>query len=181
MAADSIYEELKQREFIKGPKIAALLSEKSLSSPTKLEVIDAMRKVTREAGNRDKRVDETISKRGGWIWQQYAKLWARQLIGFEGDYVVIDSDVVWFRDVRLIDHCEGESSSNTTQTDAYCRYLYATSNQYREAYLQSVTQVLGLDFAKASARGGSSRGIAWRKGEHISGITHHMVFSRGCA
>ena len=83
VAADSIYEELKQREFVKGPKIAALLSEKSLSSPTKLEVIDAMRKVTREAGNRDKRVDETISKRGGWIWQQYAKLWARPLVGFE--------------------------------------------------------------------------------------------------
>ena len=57
VSTDSIYEELKQREFVKGPKIAALLSEKSLSSPTKLELIDAMIKVTRREGNRNMKVE----------------------------------------------------------------------------------------------------------------------------
>lgn len=179
VSTDSIYEELKQREFVKGPKIAALLSEKSLSSPTKLELIDAMIKVTRREGNRNMKVEEEISKRGGWIWQQYAKLWARQLIGFDGDYVVIDSDVVWFRDVRLVDQCKGAHNvtKGVSQMGVHCRYFYATSNQYHEAYLQSVTEVLGLDFARSSSGEGSSGGITWTKGRHISGITHHMVLS----
>ena len=179
MCADSIYEELKQREFIKGPKVAALLSEKSLPSPSKLEVTDGMIKATRKEGIKDKRVEKKILERGGWIWQQFAKLWARQLIGFDGDYVVIDSDVVWFKDVRLVDHCE--NAPNTTkgdsQVDVHCRYFYATSKQYREAYLQSVTQVLGLDFTRSSRDRSRSQGISWSKEGHISGITHHMVLS----
>ena len=125
-----LYEELRQREFTRSPKVAALLSEKSLPSPSRLDVTDAMLKVARKQGIKDKRVEETILKRGGWIWQQFAKLWARQLIGFDGDYVVIDSDIVWFRDVRLVDHGDDLSSTSKggTHVDLQCRYFYATVN-----------------------------------------------------
>ena len=183
VVADSVHSRTIQKNLTVDTKITTVLSEKSLSSHSKKDVLDAMQKVMVKHSHVDKNTQKNILQRGGWIWQQFAKLWARQLIGFGGDYVVIDSDVVWLKDVQLIDrdHCESLSaaganqSSGSSRIGAQCRYLYATSNQYHEAYLQSVTEILGLDFSRATSQ--SSGSPVWRKGQHVSGISHHMVFS----
>jgi len=97
--------------------------------------------------------EHTVWGRGGWFLQQLLKFYAGSVLGI-GDYVLLDSDIVWFRNVSFIN-----------ATDEYgipTRYHYATSNQYHGPYVATLKRISGLELFKGN-------------GVHRSGIVHHMV------
>ncbi len=92
----------------------------------------------------------------GWFLQQLLKLYAGRVLQLD-DYVLLDSDCVWHRDVSLI-------SSNQTDSSGPPTYYYATSTQYHPPYIATMKRVAGVSKYE--------RG----KGERFrSGVVHHMV------
>jgi hypothetical protein len=64
-----------------------------------------------------------------------------------------------------------------------CSYNYATSFQYHEPYLETLQRMLGIDLLNPTGltrfRGFGPGDSSHRKGTyHLSGIVHHMAFSR---
>ena len=97
--------------------------------------------------------EHTVWGRGGWFLQQLLKFYAGRVLSI-GDYVLLDSDIVWFRNVSFV---------NATDVDGVpTRYNYATSNQYHGPYVATLKRISGLDLFKG-------------KDVHRSGIVHHMV------
>ena len=97
--------------------------------------------------------EHTVWGRGGWFLQQLLKFYAGRVLGI-GDFVLLDSDIVWFRNVSFV---------NATNEDGVpTRYNYATSNQYHGPYVATLRRISGLDLFKG-------------KDVHRSGIVHHMV------
>jgi hypothetical protein len=88
----------------------------------------------------------------GWFLQQILKIYAGVVLNLD-DYVLLDSDLVWFKDVTFI-----KSWSKTGQRT----YYYATSNQYHPPYIASLKRIAGI-------------GLLPNQKFHRSGIVHHMV------
>lgn len=91
------------------------------------------------------------SSKVNWYLQQAIKLYAGQYLNL-GDYVVLDSDLVWLKDVRFI-HSSGQQNNV---------YNYAPSNQFHPSYHSTVRSIIGLKLT--------------REHPHYSGISHHIVF-----
>jgi hypothetical protein len=77
-------------------------------------------------------------------------------LGLDGDYVVLDADIVWHRDVTFIDR----SAAARDKYDGMNRYLYAYSTQYHAPYASTMQLLLGIRPMEAP---------------HKSGIVHHLV------
>jgi hypothetical protein len=90
----------------------------------------------------------------GWFLQQLLKFYAGRMLNLDS-YVLLDSDITWFRDVRFVN-----SSSNGTT-----RYNYAVSNQYHPAYIATLQRISGQRLVK-------------NPDAHRSGIVHHMVLAK---
>ena len=82
----------------------------------------------------------------GWFFQQVVKIYAGEFLGLE-DFVVLDSDLVFFRDIKF-------------KNDSIGRYNYAYSSQWHASYRATMKLILGIDHTP---------------GPYYSGICHHMV------
>jgi hypothetical protein len=102
--------------------------------------------------------ERTVWGKIGWFLQQLLKLYAGKVLKL-GDFVLLDSDVMWFRDIRFIN---GTYVHPTTQKP-YIRYNYASSGQYHGPYFASLKRISGVDMYDFT-------GSVFR-----SGIVHHMV------
>lgn len=117
-------------------------------------VCDVMLQTVREIGkyplDKGKSIFENILwQRAGWFLQQLLKLYAGIVLKLE-DFVLLDSDIVWYKEVRFI---------NKTSSS----YFYAYSSQYHPSYRSSMRLILGLDHTP---------------GQYYSGICHHMVIKK---
>jgi Family of unknown function (DUF6492) len=86
----------------------------------------------------------------GWFLQQLLKLYAGRVLNL-GDYILLDSDLVWFRDVRFLAECNATSRS----------FYYASSCQYHPSYMNTLGPISGVGPVESKI--------------HRSGIVHHMV------
>jgi len=90
-----------------------------------------------------------------WYLQQLLKIYAGRMLSL-GDYVLLDGDCVWFKDVKFI-------ADEQTSLTAPFKYNYATSTQVHGAYLASSVRISGVPI------------ITGRNQKHRSGVVHHMV------
>lgn len=98
--------------------------------------------------------EKTAWSRAHWFMQQLFKLYAGKVLNLD-DFVLLDSDVVWFRNITFI---------NST-SDGWVRYNYASSSQYHPPYMATLKRIAGVDLFPAPQ--------VFR-----SGICHHMVISK---
>ena len=99
----------------------------------------------------------------GWYLQQLIKLYCGRAIGGR-DVLVVDSDVVFFRDVAFVER--------TVKTEKGCNatYRYAFSRESHGAYEKTNLALLGPTFgALAKSKLEEPTGA-------ISGVVHHMIF-----
>jgi hypothetical protein len=102
--------------------------------------------------------ERTLWGRIGWYLQQLLKLYAGRVLHLQ-DFVLLDSDVMWFRDVRFVN---GSFVHPVTHLP-YTRYNYASSGQYHRPYFSTLTRIAGVEMFDFT-------GDVFR-----SGITHHLV------
>ena len=95
--------------------------------------------------------EHAVWVRPGWYLQQLLKLYAGKVLGL-GDYILLDSDLIWFNDVNFTVNCDASSR----------QYYYASSRQYHAAYMASISKISGVP-------------IIQNVTVHRSGIVHHMV------
>lgn len=95
----------------------------------------------------------------GWYYQQILKVYAGEVLKIE-DYVILDSDLIWMKNVSFISPNQSHSPIHT--------YLYATSWQYYPSYHATSKKITGLEMFKESGKGKKFK----------SGIVHHMVISK---
>ena len=92
----------------------------------------------------------TFKMKYGWYLQQIIKLEAGSKLDLE-DYVLLDSDLIWFTPQRLLHSVNAETGVPT--------YNYAVSMQNNPGYRDTTKLLTGLK----------------RKGGFKSGVVHHMV------
>lgn len=90
----------------------------------------------------------------GWFLQQVLKLTAGTVLGLN-DYVLLDSDIVWFKNISFINSTIGNNVS----------FNYASSTQYHPAYMAILKRISNVDLLKNQPL-------------HRSGICHHMVIAK---
>lgn len=116
-------------------------------------VVDA--KITRVTGQESTNsFQKELQRKTGWYLQQLAKFYAGTVLKLD-DYVVLDADIVWHKDVPLIDR-----SLTAERIPNLNRYLYAYSTQVHPAYASTMRQLLDIEATP---------------GKHMSGIVHHIV------
>ena len=100
-------------------------------------------------------VEKTIYSKTGWHLQQLLKFYAGPILGLE-DYVIFDSDIIWFKNTSFIAG-KNETTNNTA-------YYYASSNQYHPSYISTTNRISNT---------GMFNGNVWR-----SGVCHHLVIKK---
>jgi len=118
----------------------------------------------------------------GWFLQQILKMYAGKILNLE-DFVILDSDIVWLRNVYFISENNAVRSppssissistnssinsstnmntSNTTTT----KYYYTTSTQYHPSYVSTSKRISGIEMFATKER-------------FRSGVCHHMVIAK---
>lgn len=99
--------------------------------------------------------ERTVWMKNGWFLQQILKLYAGIVLELD-DYVLLDSDVIWFQPIHFLNH------TNTNHPEL-STYNYASSGQYHQPYFASLKKIGGVDMFDFT-------GSVFR-----SGIVHHMV------
>jgi cyclophilin family peptidyl-prolyl cis-trans isomerase len=99
--------------------------------------------------------ETTVWGRIGWFLQQLLKFYAGRVLNL-GDYVLLDSDIIWFKDTKFI------NETHTVNGKEVTRYYYASSSQYHAPYMATLKKISGVDLYKSPDT-------------HRSGIAHHMV------
>jgi hypothetical protein len=122
-------------------------------------ISDVMIESVRERGvyplNGKSQFETTVWGRIGWFLQQLLKFYAGKVLGL-GDFVLLDSDIMWFKDTKFINETFMHNGTLTT------RYYYASSSQYHPPYIATLKKISGVDLYKSPDT-------------HRSGIAHHMV------
>lgn len=169
----------KQLAHIMSPRI--VLVDESVFPFTGENVTQVMFETVRERGlypmTGNSQFEKTVWGRIGWFLQQLLKLYAGRVIGL-GDFVLLDSDLVWFKDIKFFADSSTDSATSTTTPvttpstesassvtlPAYTgpRYNYVTSSQYHGAYLAILERIAGVPFLA-------------NQPVHRSGVCHHMV------
>lgn len=99
-------------------------------------------------------LERTVYLKLGWFLQQLLKLYAGTVLGLD-DYLLLDSDLIWFRNVRFL---------NRTLADGTKSYNYASSGQWNPNYRATLQKIGGVP------------AYDWpEKQVFRSGIVHHMV------
>jgi hypothetical protein len=154
-------------------------------------VTEVMFEAVRERGvypmSGSSQFEKTLWGRIGWFLQQLLKFYAGKVCKLK-DFVLLDSDLIWFTDVHFI-------SNNTSLSNATVpalgtkpkyngnRYLYASSNQYHAAYLATLPRIAGVPLVED---GKVSHNFYFTSQENLllqckftqvfrSGIVHHIV------
>ena len=99
--------------------------------------------------------ESTVYGRTGWFLQQLLKFYAGNVLEI-GDYVLLDSDIIWFKDTKFI------NETITINGKEITKYYYASSSQYHPPYMATLKKISGVDLLKSPDT-------------HRSGIAHHMV------
>ena len=108
--------------------------------------------------------EKTVYGKYGWFLQQLLKLYAGRVLKLN-DYILLDSDLIWFRNISLyagkvkIELSSSLSASGPVEVNSY---YYATSRQYHAAYLATLQRVAGVPLLKANS-------------SFRSGVVHHIV------
>lgn len=97
--------------------------------------------------------EHTVYGKVGWYLQQLLKLYAGRILNID-DFVLLDSDLVWMKNVSFIHESRGKLSS----------FYYASSTQYHPPYMASLVRIGGVDVYENRT-----------EKLHRSGIVHHMV------
>lgn len=114
--------------------------------------------------------ERSVYGRLGWFLQQILKLYAGKICKLD-DFVLLDSDIIWFKDIKFIKEHVSSSSVPEQLVTPYSKpyagnkYYYTASRQYHPAYIATLAPISGVplyDFDK--------KGVIFR-----SGITHHIV------
>jgi len=90
----------------------------------------------------------------GWYLQQLLKMYAGRVIPGLLDYLVVDADVVWFKELTMI---AGRGDDGRPS-----RFYYDTAAQHVAPYFQQINRLTG--------------GQVHRVDRALSGVSHHMVF-----
>ena len=98
--------------------------------------------------------ERTVYSRMGWFLQQLLKFYAGKVLHLQ-DFVLLDSDVVWFRNTTLI------ASQGVINGKKVTKYYYASSRQRHQPYLATLPRIAGVPLIG---------GKIFR-----SGIVHHIV------
>jgi hypothetical protein len=96
--------------------------------------------------------EKSLWGRIGWFLQQLLKLYAGKVLGL-GDYVILDSDLVWFQNVTFY---------NSTK-NGFRSYNYASSGQHHGSYMATMKRISGFEMFEG------------KDDVFRSGICHHMV------
>jgi hypothetical protein len=111
--------------------------------------------------NGNSHFEKTVYGKVGWFLQQLLKMYAGKICKLN-DFVWLDSDIIWFKDVKFIaNDTESVPVSSSKRYDG-SKYYYATSSQYHPAYLATLPRISGISLL-------SDQPV------HRSGICHHMV------
>lgn len=102
--------------------------------------------------------ESTVYGRTGWFLQQLLKFYAGRVLNI-GDYVLLDSDIIWFKDTKFINETRTINGKEVT------RYYYASSSQYHSPYMATLKKISGMELYK-------------NPDTHRSGIAHHMVLAK---
>ena len=120
-------------------------------------VADVMYQSVKDAGKYEltgkSPFEGTMYGKLGWFLQQLLKFYAGKVLGL-GDFILLDSDCVWFKDIRFISAC------NSTHKSFY----YASSCQYHPSYMNTIGPISGVGPMDSKV--------------HRSGIVHHMVLAK---
>jgi Family of unknown function (DUF6492) len=92
--------------------------------------------------------EKTVYGRIGWFLQQLLKLYAGKVLGLN-DFILLDSDVVWFNDIRFTATCNETSRS----------YYYASSCQYHPPYMASLGPISGVNPVESKVHRSGARHI----------------------
>lgn len=162
---------------IMSPRI--VLVDESIFPFTGENITQVMFETVREKGlypmSGSSQFEKAVWARIGWYLQQLLKLYAGRVIGL-GDFVLLDSDLVWFTDIKFFNdslpsisstlstETATTTSTSTTTPQPYSgrRYNYVTSSQYHGAYLAILERIAGVPFLA-------------NQPVHRSGVCHHMV------
>jgi hypothetical protein len=115
--------------------------------------------------------EKTVGSRAGWFLQQLLKLYAGQVLGLQ-DFILLDSDLVWFRPVYLYNNTNRaemisfQKGLSAPPKNFSIRYNYASSGQYHPAYMATMKKIINMDPFE-------DKHDVFR-----SGIVHHMVIVR---
>lgn len=93
--------------------------------------------------------EHTVWGRSGWFLQQLLKFYAGKILNL-GDFVLLDSDIVWFKNISFVNQ-----TNNGVTT-----YNYASSNQYHAAYVSTLKQISGIPLYKGKDTHRSGRKIS---------------------
>ena len=106
-------------------------------------VSEVMIKTVEEVGlypiNGKSPFEKTVWGKIGWFLQQLLKLYAGKVLGIS-NYILLDSDVVWFKDIRFASNCSSAVQS----------YYYASSSQYHPSYLATLEKISGVGLLDGS-------------------------------
>ena len=121
-------------------------------------MIEAVREKEKYPLNGNSQFEKTIWGRIGWFLQQLLKFYAGKVCKLK-DFVLLDSDLVWFTDIRFISNKTQIEILNSTAYPSMKKglpprtdwptyngntYLYASSNQYHPAYLAILSRISGV-------------------------------------
>ena len=76
--------------------------------------------------------EKSVLLRSGWFLQQLIKLYSGKVLKLH-DFVLLDSDIVWFKDVTFVATCTSTARS----------YYYASSSQYHPSYMAVLEKISG--------------------------------------
>ena len=76
--------------------------------------------------------EKMLNLKSGWFLQQLLKLYAGKVLELH-DFVLLDSDIVWFKDVTFVATCTPTARS----------YYYASSSQYHASYMAILEKISG--------------------------------------
>eukprot|EP01038_Epipyxis_sp_PR26KG_P004065 gene4065-5809_t len=131
------------------------------------DVVDIMMETVRQKGvyplSGKTNFEHSVWGRIGWFLQQLLKFYAGKVLAIN-DYVLLDSDIVWFKNISFV-NVSSVFSPNLNITTA--KYYYASSNQYHPAYMATLKRISGVDLYKNG-----------KQDVFRSGICHHMVIIR---
>jgi hypothetical protein len=138
-------------------------------------VVDTMYQAVKEKGlypldNGKSPFERVLYSKIGWFLQQLLKLHAGKVLDL-ADFVLLDSDVVWYRDVKFIakDFADNNGSNGDAAAAPSLRtYYYATSTQYHPSYISSMKNIVDVTPLQNEHQPGKFR----------SGVVHHLPVSK---
>lgn len=126
------------------------------------KVVDTMYNAVKNKGeypldNGKSQFERILYSKIGWFLQQLLKLYSGRVLNLD-DFVLVDSDVIWYKDVKLI----------AENTKPLRTFYYASSTQYHPSYVSTMRNIAGVTPVKGEERPGVFK----------SGVVHHLPINK---